>query len=142
MGSVSRPIGWSVFVGTLLGGIAVGATGHLLLAAQPSVTETPLFRGDLTGVDKYELIVSRLETTAGWSHGRHYHAGHEVVYVLEGDGALEVEGAPARRLQPGAVAHVPPGRIHAGRNASGTAAFKFLLIRIHLKGEPMSVELN
>ncbi len=142
MRSVSQPTGWAVIVGTLLGGIAVGAMGHLLLAAPPSFTETPLFRGDLTGIDKYELIVSRLETTAGWSHGRHYHPGHEVVYVLEGDGALEVEGTPAQRLQPGTLAHVPPGRTHAGRNASRTAAFKFLLIRIHLKGEPMSVELH
>ncbi len=142
MRSAGRPIRWPVVVGTLLGGVAVGATGHQLLAAPPSFTEAPLYRADLTRLDKPELIVSRLETTPGWSHGRHYHAGHELVYVLEGEGTLEVEGAPAQRLQPGTVAHVPPGRIHAGRNASRTAAFKFLLIRIHVKGEPMSVELN
>jgi quercetin dioxygenase-like cupin family protein len=63
------------------------------------------------------------------------------VYVLEGEGTLEIEGGPVQRLLPGTVAHVPPGRIHAGRNASGTASFKFVLIRIHVKGEPMSVEL-
>jgi quercetin dioxygenase-like cupin family protein len=129
-------------VGTLLGGVALGATGHqLLAAAPPAFTETPLYRADLTGIDKHELIVSRLETSTGWSHGRHYHAGHEVVYVLEGEGALEIDGVPVQRLRPGTLAHVPPGRIHAGRNAS-RAAFKFLLIRIHVKGEPISVELN
>jgi len=142
MRSAGRPIRWPVIVGTLLGGLALGATGHQLLATPPSFTETPLYRADLTGIDKHELIVSRLETTAGWAHGRHYHAGHEVVYVLEGEGSLEVEDTPAQRLRPGTVAHVPPGRIHAGRNVSRIAGFKFLLIRLHVKGEPMSVELN
>lgn len=142
MRSAGRPIRWPVIVGMLLGGGVLGAMSHQLLAAPPSFTETPLYRADLAGIDKHELIISRLETTAGWSHGRHYHAGHEIVYVLEGEGALDVEGVPVQRLQPGTVAHVPPGRIHAGRNASRTAAFKFLLIRLHVKGEPMSVELN
>ena len=76
MRSAGRPIPWPVIVGTLLGGVAVGATGHQLLAAPPSFTETPLYRADLTRLDKPELIVSRLETTPGWSHGRHYHVGH------------------------------------------------------------------
>jgi quercetin dioxygenase-like cupin family protein len=142
MRSAGRPIRWLVILGTLLGGIALGTTGHHLLAAPPSFSETPLFRADLAGIDEYELIVSRLETTSGWSHGRHYHAGHEIVYVLEGEGALDVEGRPPQRLQPGTVAYVPPRQIHAGRNASRTAAFKFLLIRLHVKGEPMSVELK
>jgi len=131
-----------MIVAVLLGGVALGATGHQLLAAPPSFAETPLYRGDLTGIDKHELIVSRLETSPGWSHGRHYHAGHEVVYVLEGEGALEVEGRTAQRLQPGAVAYVPPGHIHTGRNTSRTTPFKFVLIRLHVKGEPMSVELE
>ena len=142
MRSVGRPIRWPMIVGTLLVGAALGATSHQLVAAPPSFTETPLYRADLTGIGQHELIVSRLETSAGWSHGRHYHAGHEFVYVLDGEGTLEVEGNPARRLEPGGFAHVPPGRIHAGRNAGRTAPFKFLLIRIHVKGEPMSVELN
>ncbi|PWU25008.1 MAG: hypothetical protein C5B48_03495 [Candidatus Rokuibacteriota bacterium] len=133
-----------VLPGTLVGGIAVGALGQRLNAAQPTFSETPLLRTDLAGLDRYELIVSRLETTPGWAHGRHYHAGYELVYVLEGTGALEVEGTPGRRqrLEPGTVAYIPPRQIHAGRNASGTAAFKFLLIRIHVKGEPISFELN
>lgn len=141
MRSAGRPIRWSMLVGTWLAAIALGAD-HQLLAAPASFAETALYRSDLIGIDKRELLVSRLETNPGWSHGRHYHAGHEIVYVLDGEGTLEVDGLPAQRLLPGTVAHVPPGRIHAGHNASRTAPFKFLLIRIHVKGEPMSVELN
>jgi quercetin dioxygenase-like cupin family protein len=137
-----RAIRASTIVGILLAGISIGATGHRLLAAAPSFTETVLLRTDLAGIDTHELIVSRLETTPGWSHGRHYHAGHEIVYVLEGHGALDVEGKPGQRLEPGTVSYVPPGKIHAGRNASQNEAFKFVLIRLHTKGQPISVELN
>lgn len=89
-----RAIRWLMIVGTSLLGIAIGATGHRLVAAPLSFTETRLLRTDLAGIDNYELIVSRLETAPGWSHGRHYHAGHEIVYVLEGNGALDTEGKP------------------------------------------------
>ena len=142
MRSADRPSRWPMLVGTLLGGIALGATGHQLLAAPPSFTESPLYRADLTGIDRHELIVSRLQTSPGWSHGRHYHAGHELVYVLEGEGVLEVEGSASQRLLPGTVALVQPGRVHAGRNTSRTTPFKFVLIRLHVKGETMSVELD
>jgi quercetin dioxygenase-like cupin family protein len=88
------------------------------------------------------LIVSRLDTAPGWAHGRHYHAGHELVYVLEGTAILEVDGKPPLTLRPGTLAHVPPGQVHAGRNASRTGPFRFLLFRIHQKGQPLSVELG
>ena len=64
-----------MIVGTLLVGIAIGATGDRLVAAPPSFTETPLPRTDLAGIDNHELIISRLETAPGWSHGGHYHSG-------------------------------------------------------------------
>ena len=136
-----RAICSSMIIGTLLVSITIGATGRRLMAAPP-VTETVLLRTDLAGIDNYELIVSRLETAPGWSHGRHYHPGHEIVYVLEGNGALDAEGKPEQRLQAGTVSYVPSGRIHAGRNTSRTEAFKFLLFRIHVKSQPISIELN
>src|SRR5215813_1541458 len=132
----------SMIVGVLVVGIAAGAIGQRLLAAPPSFSETPLLRTELVGIDNYELIVSRLETAPGWSHGRHYHQGHEIVYVLEGNGALAVDGKPEQRLQPGTVAYVTPGKIHAGHNVSQTGVFKFILFRLHAKGQPISIELN
>lgn len=137
-----RAIKLSMIIAMLLVGIFIGATGHHLVAAAPSFTETVLLRTDLAGIDSYELTVSRLETAPGWSHGRHYHAGHEIVYVLEGNGALESQGRPSQSLRPGTVSYVPAGQIHSGRNTSAREAFKFLLFRIHVKGQPISVELN
>jgi quercetin dioxygenase-like cupin family protein len=123
-------------------GIAVGAVAQHLAAATPTFTETPLLRSDLAGIDNHELLVSRLETSPGWAHGRHHHAGHEIVYVLDGTGVLEVDGKPEQRLTPGTAAYVPPGQIHAGRNTGRAGSFKFLLIRLHVKGQPLSVELH
>jgi len=37
---------------------------------------------------------------------------------------------------------VAPGKVHAGRNASQKDVFKFILFRLHVKGEPISIELN
>ena len=124
-------------------GILLGAIGTQALNAQaPPVRETVLLRADLAGIDGKELIVSRLETAPGWVHGRHYHVGHELVYVLEGAGVVEVDGKPPVPLEPGAIAYMPPRQVHAGRNASRTAPFKFLLFRIHERGQPLSVELG
>jgi quercetin dioxygenase-like cupin family protein len=128
---------------TLTAGIVAGAFAAATLGAQPpSVREAALLRTDLVGIDGKELIVSRFETAPGWVHGRHYHAGHEFVYVLEGSAIVEIEGRPPVRLGPGATAHMPPRQVHAGRNASGTEPLRFLLFRIHDKGQPLSVELG
>ena len=122
---------------------AVGATVVTGLRAQPpSFTETPLLGTDLAGVPGKGLMVSRLVTAPSWAHGRHYHAGDELVYVLESSAILEVEGKPPVTLGAGDVAYMPPRQIHAGWNASATAPFTFVLIRIQEKGQAISVELG
>jgi quercetin dioxygenase-like cupin family protein len=127
----------------LLVGFAWGAISATALhAGQPLVKETPLLRTDLAGMDGKELIVSRFDTAAGWAHGRHYHAGHELVYVLDGSAVVQAEGKPPVTVPAGATAYFPPRQVHAGKNASPTAPLRFLLVRIHDKGQPLSVELE
>ena len=110
-------------------------------APPPAVAETLLLRQDLPGLRGKELIVSRFRAEPGWLHGRHYHPGHELVYVLSGAGTIQADGKAALPLPAGAVAYLPPGEVHAGGNASRTAEFEFLQVRIHEKGQPISVEL-
>ncbi len=127
----------------LLVGFATGAASVTALhTAPPLVRETLLLRTDLAGMDGKELIVSRFETASSWAHGRHYHVGHELVYVLDGAATVQVEGNPPVTLPTGAAAYFPPKQVHAGRNASPTAGLTFLLVRIHEKGQPLSVELE
>src|SRR6266540_1267155 len=122
---------WAGLVLALLAGFAAGAA-----------SVTVLLRTDLAGVDGKELLVSRFETAPGWAHGRHYHVGHELVYVLDGSAIVEVEGKAPVTVPAGATAYFAPRQVHAGRNASPTAPFRFLLVRIHEKGQPISVELE
>ena len=132
-------------------GIGLGVAGSRLLGAQqsappspprpPSVAETVLLRTDLVGLPGRELIVSRFAAEPGWVHGRHRHPGHELVYVLEGAGTIQMDGRAPVALAPGAVAYMLPGQVHTGGNASRTASFGFLLVRIHDKGQPISEEL-
>jgi quercetin dioxygenase-like cupin family protein len=122
--------------------LQVGALGVSVPGAEaPSGTSAELLRVDLRDGGRQELIVSRLEVAPGWSHGWHYHAGHEIVYVLEGAATLEMEGRAPLSLKPGMVGHVPPGRVHAGRN-TGRTTLKVVLIQTHEKGQPASVELG
>lgn len=111
-------------------------------AEPPRVEETLLLRTDLAGMDGKELIVSRFETGPGWAHGQHFHPGHELVYVLDGSAIVQVDGKPPMTVPAGATAYFPPRQVHAGRNASATAPLRFLLVRIHEKWQPISVELQ
>jgi len=139
-GSVPRAVvTLALLVGLATGASSVATTLH---AAPSLVRETLLLRTDLAGMDGKELIVSRFETPPGWAHGRHYHVGHELVYVLEGVATVQVDGNPPMTVPAGATAYFSPKQVHAGRNASPTAPFTFLLVRIHDKGQPLSVELE
>lgn len=126
----------------VVGFAAGGAWVTALRAEQPLVKETVLLRTDLAGVAGKELIVSRFDTAPGWAHGRHYHVGHELVYVLEGSAIVEVEGKLPMTVPAGTTAYFPPKQVHAGRNASRSASFRFLLVRIHDKGQSISVETD
>jgi quercetin dioxygenase-like cupin family protein len=127
----------------LLVGFAAGAASVTALRAAPApVREALLLRTDLAGMDGKELIVSRFETAPGWAHGRHYHVGHELVYILDGAATVQAEGRAPTTLPAGAAAYFPPKQVHAGRNANPTAPLTFLLVRIHEKGQPLAVELE
>lgn len=156
---------WPTLALTLVTGILIGAVGSRAIstdwparaaaddeqAPQPPVAAeaklppakgVELLRTDLAGLQGMEVIVSRVETQPGWQHGRHYHDGHEFVYVLQGSGVLDVEGKPSMALTPHAFTHMPPRQIHGGRNTSASDTFTFLLFYLHPKGKPLSVELH
>ncbi len=73
--------------------------------------------------NRYRLI-SREDagTVAAWAHvvdidgaRPHYHkVATEVYYVLEGEGALVLDGVEAP-VREGSLVHIPPGVVHAGR---------------------------
>ena len=136
-------------VATLIIGIAVGAAGHALVSAQsgsaplqlpPGIKNTPLLRTDLTGVEGKEIIMGVLEVAPGASVPRHIHHGQELVYVLEGTGATDVQGQPTQTVKAGDHLHRPFHVPHDFRNP-GTTPVKVVSVFIVDKGKPLIVPM-
>ncbi len=85
-----------------------------------------------------------LQTTyaPGGQNPKHYHPSHVVFYVLEGTGIWQEEGKEAVSLKAGESLHVPPGTVHAHRNASATTKLVFLEFVIVDKGQRSTVPMR
>ena len=127
----------------LAAGIAVGVIGDQVLNAQQEpVKRTVLLRTDLAGMEGKEVLMINVEIAPGAVSGKHYHHGHELAYVLEGSGILEIEGKPPVTLKAGEAAYQPPKQVHEGKNTSTTAPLKTLSIVIAEKGQPITVPVK
>jgi quercetin dioxygenase-like cupin family protein len=101
----------------------------------PGVRRIILQRAD-TSVPGREMVMLRVELDPGADAGRHTHFGEEMVYVLEGEGELSVEGQPARAVRAGDVWRVPAGIKHDVRN-TGAVPFKVVAVLVVEKGRPL-----
>jgi len=127
---------------TLVAGLAAGLLGDRLLDAQPVPAKvTELLRTDLAGMEGKELIVQLVEVAPGAATGRHFHPGHEVAYVLDGTGLLEIEGRPPALLKAGEVNYIPARQVHEGRNAGTSTPLRLVVFRIHEKGQPVTIRV-
>jgi len=105
-------------VGILVGWFAVeGVSGH----PEP-VKRTVLLRTDLAGMEGQEGVMWFIEIAPGAATGKHYHPGHEFVYVLEGVGHTEVQGKPEATVRAGEAVYLPPGQVtqHEERKRDGS----------------------
>ena len=68
--------------------------------------------------------------------GMHSHTYDEVVYVVEGEGLLHVEGEEPRALAPGSCIHLPPYLEHSLENV-GDVPMRVLGV-FHPSGDPAS----
>jgi quercetin dioxygenase-like cupin family protein len=83
-----------------------------------------------------------IEIAPGAATGKHYHPGHEFVYVLEGAGRTSAEGKPEATVRAGEVVYLPPGQVHKTTNASATAPAKALVVYIGEKDQPLVVPVQ
>ncbi len=120
-------------------GIAVGVIGDRLLSAQQGpVKRTELLRTDLAGIEGKEGVVYHVEIAPGAAGGRHYHPGHELIYVLEGSVIIEPEGTAPVTLQPGQVIHLSPKQVHEAKNVSPSDPARWLTFLLADKGQPLA----
>lgn len=104
--------------------------------AQEPITRTMLLKPDVTGIGGKEALVLLVEFAPGAVGGKHFHPGHEIVYMLEGSITLEVEGKPPATFKAGDTFDIPREVVHSGKNASTTDRAKALVIGLFEKGQP------
>ncbi|NHZ62538.1 cupin domain-containing protein [Massilia genomosp. 1] len=84
-----------------------------------------------------DAVVMRVELAPGARAGRHTHPGDEIGYVLEGEGQLLVDGAPARLLRAGDAFVVPAGVVHDAHNP-GSAGMRLVGVFMVDRKQPLA----
>ena len=120
-------------------GIAVGLVGTQVLAGKEELAKgTILQRAELAGVKGKEAVLALRELPPGKESGKHTQSGTEVVYVLDGSMALEVQGKPPLTLKPGDSFQTGPRQVHNVKNASTTAPAKVIVFYVVEKGRALA----
>lgn len=118
--------------------LAVIALATAGVAQAPGLTRHDLQRHDLDTPGQ-ETLQTRVDFAPGAVAPRHRHPGEEIVYVLKGTLVYEIDGQPARTLNPGDVTFIPTGTWHTVRNV-GPGEASELATYVVAKGKPL-VEL-
>ncbi len=123
---------------TLVVGIAVGMIVTQVLHAQSELAKgTVLQRTDLAGIKGKEAVLVLRQLPPGAESGKHYQAGNELAYVLEGSMSMEVKGKPAVTLKAGDTFQTRPKEVHNVKNTSPTAPAKALVFYVTEKGKSL-----
>jgi quercetin dioxygenase-like cupin family protein len=116
----------------MLGG---GLVPEAAQAQQTGSKRTDLQRHDLSAPGR-EVVQVRVEFDPGYVSPRHTHPGEEIIYVLEGTLAYEIEGQPTSTVRPGDVLFVPAGAAHLAKNVGSDTGTE-LATYIVEKGKPL-----
>jgi quercetin dioxygenase-like cupin family protein len=98
-------------------------------------------RSDLEGQGQtvQETVVSVVEFGPGSAAPWHWHPGaQELLYVMEGNLTIEVEGRGSKVIEKGEIATIPAELVHLARNESAGSSAKALVIHSRsAKDKPM-----
>ena len=89
----------------------------------------------ITAVEGKDWNVITVELQPGASQSWHFNPADELVYVLEGDGRLDLEGRPSVTLKRGTVATLGSTPNHLLKNTSRTKILKVLVVLLIDKGQ-------
>ena len=104
---------------------------------KPKLTE--LLKTPLAMADGSEVIVNHIDYPPGFSSPKHYHTGHVVLYILDGTGAMEVEGK-VRTGTAGDVIQELPEKVMVMRNESQSDWLRFVKFQVGPQGAPLIVK--
>jgi quercetin dioxygenase-like cupin family protein len=103
----------------------------------PGITRIDLQRHDLS-VPGREVIQNRVEISPEAPAFRHKHPGEEIIYVLEGKLAYDIDGQPPQTVSAGEALMVPPETVHSVRNVGGGNAAELATYIVEI-GKPFLV---
>ena len=123
------------------------ATRMALAQAAPATPKlTLLLRADLQGQDQkvQETVVNVLEMAPGVGAPWHMHPGaQEIIFVLDGALAVEVEGQGTKAAKAGEIILIPAEIPHLARNDSANALARALVTHSRAdKDKPFLVVLK
>lgn len=137
--------------------LAVGLASAMLplsLAAQgteqvqtPGVTQELLLSQPLAQFPGKQITVFTGQFEPGAGTPRHRHPGTEVLYVLEGQGVMHIDGRDSRPMAAGQALIVEPNSgadhfVHQAVNGDDAAPLKTLVIVIHDSGSPPALPMR
>lgn len=111
-------------------------TGAAIADDKPNITQ--IFNGPLQSAEDAEVFVVEVRYPPGFSSPSHYHTGDVLLYVLGGEGAMEVDGV-ARTAGIGSIIEEKGGRVMVMSNTSDTEWLHFVVFQVGPAGEPMIV---
>jgi quercetin dioxygenase-like cupin family protein len=128
-------------------GIVLGFAAALSITAQPQsaspgVTQQFLLSGaPLAQFPGKVITVFTGDFQPGAQTPLHRHPATELLYVLQGNGVMHIQGRESRELAPGGVVLVEPEAgqdsfVHQAVNLSKTDTMKTLVVVIHDQGSP------
>jgi quercetin dioxygenase-like cupin family protein len=128
--------------------VALPATARTALAQVAPATPklTLLLKADLQGQDQkvQETVVNVLEMAPGVGAPWHMHPGaQEIIFVLDGDLAVEVEGQGTKAVKAGEIILITAEIPHLARNDSANAMARALVTHTRAdKDKPFLVALK
>jgi len=107
-----------------------------LFSQSGGIKRTVVYKADVTPPGR-EAVIAHVELGPGAKAGRHTHPGEEISYVIEGEGAILVEGQPPRKVKAGDGFVIPSGAKHDAHN-TGAGTLKLAAIYVIEKGKPLA----
>lgn len=103
--------------------------------------DTVLLRKDVTSYAKTDMVLTVREIVLppGSVGEKHRHPGPVVVYVIDGDLEIQLQGQPPHVYHRGETFSEDPGQLHlSSRNASQTTPVRLLSYILSRNGEPLT----
>lgn len=127
-------------------GVAAGSIASDLAVAQGGPKATQILRNDLIGQGNHvqETVVTLVEFSPGQAAPWHAHPGaQEILYIIEGNLTVEVEGQGARTIKAGDIVLTPAEVPHSVRNVDTSVTAKGVVMHSRAdKQKPLVVNVN